>query len=110
MGIYLRHETKQGCKELTTPGIPCIVLACLKIKENCSLEVAETNSVVVEVLKLVLAGDQVRDELVNVNKMPTNLEGGIVESAFFGVFLQIKLLDCYIYMYREVSNNKQGNH
>ena len=70
--------------------MPCIVLAWLKIKENCSLEVAETNSVVVEILKLVLAGDQVRDELVNVNKMPTNLEGGVVESAFFGVFLPKK--------------------
>ena len=55
---------------------------------NCSLEVAETNSIVVEILKLVLAGDQVRD--VNVNKMPTNLEGGVVESAFFGVFSQKK--------------------
>ena len=90
MGIYLWHETKQGCKELTTAGMPCIVLAWLKIKENCSLEVAETNSVVVEILKLVLAGNQVRDKLVNVNKMPTNLEGGVVESAFFGVFLPKK--------------------
>ena len=33
-------------------------------------------------------GEQVRDELVNVNKMPTNLEGSVVESAFFGVFSQ----------------------
>ena len=41
-----------------------------------------------EILKLVLAGDQVLDELVNVNKMPRNLEGGVVESAFFGVFSQ----------------------
>ena len=80
-----------------------------KIKKNCSLEVAETNSVVVEILKLVLAGDQVRDEFVNVNKMPTNLEGGVVESAFFGVFSQKKILDCYIYMYRGLSNNKQRN-
>ena len=43
---------------------------------------------VVEIPKLVLAGEQVRDVLVNVNKMPTNLEGGVVESAFFGVFWQ----------------------
>ena len=68
--------------------MPCIVLAWLKKK--CSFEVAETNSVVVEILKLVLAGDQVLDELVNVNKMPRNLEGGVVESAFFGVFSQKK--------------------
>ena len=68
----------------------CIVLAWLKIIKNFSLEAAETSSVVVEILKLVLAGNQVRDKLVNVNKMPTNLEGGVVESAFFGVFLQKK--------------------
>ena len=29
-----------------------------------------------------------RDELVNVNKMPTNLDGGKVESAIFGVLSQ----------------------
>ena len=84
------------------------MLTWFKIKKNFSLEAAETNSVVVEILKLVLADDQVRDELVNV--MPTNLEGGVVESAFFGVFSQKKLLDCYIYMYRGLSNNKLGNH
>ena len=66
----------------------CIVLAWLKIIKNFSLEAAETSSVVVEILKLVSAGDQVREELVNVNKMPTNLEGGVVESALFGVFSQ----------------------
>ena len=87
-----------------------MVLAWLKINKKNSLEVAETNSVVVEIPKLVLAGEQVRDVLVNVNKMPTNLEGGVVESAFFGVFSQKKLLDCYIYMYRGLSNNKLGNH
>ena len=65
-----------------------MVLAWLKINKKNSLEVAETNSVVVEIPKLVLAGEQVRDVLVNVNKMPTNLEGGVVESAFFGVFWQ----------------------
>ena len=70
--------------------MPCLVLAWPKIKKNFSLEVAEANSVVVEILKLVSAGDQVREELVNVNKMPTNLEGGVVESAFFGVFSQKK--------------------
>ena len=53
--------------------------------KNCSLEVAETNSVVVEIPKLFLAGEQVRDELVNVNKMPTNLEGSVFESVFYGV-------------------------
>ena len=53
---------------------------------HCYLEVAETNSVVVEIPKLFLAGEQNHDELVNVNKMPTNLEGSVVESAFFGVF------------------------
>ena len=60
------------------------------LKKKCSLEVAETNSVVVKIPKLFLVGEQVRDELVNVNKMPTNLEGGVVESAFFtfGVFSQ----------------------
>ena len=31
-----------------------------------------------------------RDELVNVNKMPTNLDGGKVKSAFFGVLSQKK--------------------
>ena len=54
---------------------------------HCYLEVAETNSVVVEIPKL-LAGEQICDELISVNKMPTNLEGSVVESAFFGVFLQ----------------------
>ncbi len=53
---------------------------------HCYLEVAETNSVVVEIPKLFLAGEQVRDEQVNVNKMPINLEGSVVESTFFGVF------------------------
>ena len=43
---------------------------------------------VVEIPKLVLTGEQVRDELATVNKMPTNLEGGVVESALFGVFSQ----------------------
>lgn len=55
---------------------------------HCYLEVAETNSVVVEKPKLFLAGEQVGDGLVNVNKMPRNLEGGVAESAFFGVFSQ----------------------
>ena len=55
---------------------------------HCYLEVAETDSVVVEIPKLFLASEQVRDELVNVDKMPTNLEGSVVESAFFGVFSQ----------------------
>ena len=55
---------------------------------HCYLEVAETNSVVVEIIKLFLAGSQVRDKLVNVNRMPTNLKDSVVESAFFGVFSQ----------------------
>ena len=55
---------------------------------HCYLEVAETNSVVMEISKLSLARRQVYDKLVNVNKMLTNLEGSIVESAFFGVFSQ----------------------
>ena len=55
---------------------------------HCYLEVAETNSVVVEILKLFLAGEQIGDERVNVNKMPTNLEGSVIESAYFGVFSQ----------------------
>ena len=54
---------------------------------------------VVKIPKLFLVGEQVRDELVNVNKMPTNLEGGVV-----GVFSQKKLLDCYVY--RGLSNSK----
>ena len=33
-GIYLRHEAKQGRKESTTPIMPCILLAWLKIKKN----------------------------------------------------------------------------
>ena len=71
---------------------------------HCYLEVAETNSV--EIPKVFLADNQVRDELVNVNKMPTKLKGSVVESAFFGVFSQKKkLLDCYIY--GELSYNKQ---
>ena len=77
-------------------------------KKNCSLEAAETNSVVVKIPKLFLVGEQVRDELVNVNKMPTNLEGGVVESTVFGVFSRKKLLDCYVY--RGLSNNKKENH
>ena len=68
-------------------------------KKKCSLEVAETNSVVVKIPKLFLVSEQVCQELVNVNKMPTNLEGGVV-----GVFSQKKLLDCYVY--RGLSNSK----
>ena len=52
------------------------------------LENAENNSLVVQITKLFLAGEQVRDELVNVNNMPTNLKGSVVERAFFGVFSQ----------------------
>ena len=66
----------------------------------CYLEVAETNSVVVEIPKLLLACEQVRDELVNVNKMPTNLEGSVVESAFFGVFS--KKTAVLLYLWRTV--------
>jgi len=55
---------------------------------HCYLEVAETNSVVVEIPKIFLAGEQVRVELVNVNKMPTNLEGSVVEGTYFCVFSQ----------------------
>ena len=55
---------------------------------HCYLEVAETNSVVEEISKLFSAGEQICDELVIVNKMPTNLEGSVVESAFYGVFSQ----------------------
>lgn len=52
---------------------------------------------VVEIPKLFLAGKQVRDELININKILTNLEGSVVESTFFGVFSPKKLRDCYIY-------------
>lgn len=52
------------------------------------LEVAKTNIVVVRTPKLFLASEQVHDELVNVNEKQTNLEGGVVESASFGVFSQ----------------------
>ena len=55
---------------------------------HCYLEVAETNSVVMEIPKLFLAGEQIGDERVNVNKMPTNFEGSVIESAFSGVFSQ----------------------
>ena len=55
---------------------------------HCYLEVAETDSVVVEMPKLFLAGEQIGDERVNVNKMSTNLEGSVIENAFFGVFSQ----------------------
>ena len=75
---------------------------------HCYLEVAETNSVVVEISKLFLADNQVRDELLNVNKMPKKFKGSVVESAFFGVFSQKKLRDCYVY--GELSYNKQENH
>ena len=45
-------------------------------QKYCYLEVAETDSVVeIPKLFLQLAGEQVRDELVNLNKMQTNLEG-----------------------------------
>ena len=66
---------------------------------HCYLEVAETNSVVVEIPKLFLADNQVRDELVNVNKMPTKFKGSIVESAFFGVFSQ---KNCGTVMFKEI--------
>ena len=64
------------------------MLAWHKIK---SIEAAETDSVVVEIPKhfLQLAGEQVRDELVNLNKMQTNLEGSVVEKC-----PRKKLLDC----------------
>lgn len=70
------HYIKQGHRELKPLVIPCYV------------EVAETNSVVVEIPKLFLAGKQVCDELININKILTNLEGSVVESTFFGVFSQ----------------------
>ena len=60
---------------------------------HCYLEVAETNSVVVEIPKLFLAGKQIGNECLNVNKRLTNPSGSVVESTFFGVFLQ----DCNIY-------------
>ena len=70
---------------------------------HCYLEVAETNSV--EIPKLFLADNQVRDELANVNKMPTKLKGSVVESAFFGVFSQKKNCWTVIFMenYRTIS-------
>ena len=37
---------------------------------HCYLEVAETNSVVVEISRSFLDGEQVRDKHVNVNKIP----------------------------------------
>lgn len=43
---------------------------------------------VVEIPKLFLAGKQVCDELININKILINLEGSVVESTFFGVFSQ----------------------
>ena len=50
--------------------------------------------------KIVLAGEQIGDEHVNVNKMPTNLASSVIESAFFGVFSQktagIFMEDCRI--------------
>ena len=59
-------------------------LYCVGMAQNqkyCQyLEVAETDSVVVEIPKLFLAGEQVRDELVNVNKMQTSLEGSVVKA------------------------------
>ena len=42
------------------------------------LEVVETNSVVVEISKLFLVGEQICDELVNVNQMSADLEGSVV--------------------------------
>ena len=64
---------------------------------HCYLEVAETNSVVVEIPKLFLASEQIGNERVNVNKMPTNLEGSVIESAFSGVFSQ-KICRTVIFM------------
>ena len=55
---------------------------------HCYLEVPETKSVVVEIPKLFYAGEQIGDELVDLNTMPTNLAGSVIESAFFGVFSQ----------------------
>ena len=58
-------------------------LYCVGMAQNqkyCYLKVAETDSVVVEIPKLFLAGEQVRDELVIVNKMQTNLEGSVVKA------------------------------
>ena len=72
---------------------------------HCYLEVAETNSVVVEIPKPFLAGKQIGNECLNVNKRLTNLAGSVVESAFFGVFLQ-KLQDCNTY--GGLSNKQAG--
>ena len=75
----------------------------------CYLEVVETNSVVVKIPKVFLAGEQVRDELVNISKMPTNLEHSVVESAFFDVFSQ--KTDGLLYLRRTVEYfNRQENH
>ena len=60
-----------------------VTLYCVGMAQNqkyCYLEVAETDSVVVEIPKLFLAGEQVRDELANVNKMQTSLEGSVVKA------------------------------
>ena len=74
------------------------MLAWHKIKKKNSLEVAETNSVVVKIPKLFLVSEQVCQELVNVNKMPTNLKADVVESAFFGVFSQKKTAGLFFCM------------
>ena len=73
---------------------------------HCYLEAAQTNSVVVEIPKPFLADEQVRDELVKINKTPTNLASNVVESAFFAVFSQknfwivIFMEDCRIIIRR----------
>jgi len=76
-GIYIQRYREKLLKHWITGG-----------KKTCYLEVAETNSVVVEIPKLFLTGQQIGDECLNVNKKLTNLEGSVIESAFFGVFLQ----------------------
>ena len=68
---------------------------------HCYLEVAQTNSLVVEIPKPFLAGEQIRDELVNVNETPTNLAGNVVENAFFGVFSKKKTVGL-LYLWRTV--------
>ena len=83
-GIYLPHE-RAG---IYIPSGETLNFLSVSDPVHCYLEVAETNSVVVEIPKLFLAGEQICDERVNVNKMPTNLEGSVIESAFFAVFSQ----------------------
>lgn len=73
--IYLRHEIKQGRRESTTPVIPCMVLAWLKISLHCII--------LYPVLAITFSLNQTGTALVQLQVNPRT-EAMIVTSAVAG--------------------------